>query len=126
MHLDPITGLWKEDDNDYQVPTNELPDIFDDEKTTEEKHRAITFNGTCILSIRLQNHGEYLKWKELTHTTRKWEFIMQYPAILRAEYEFHNAMDVEIMTKKIVQLLQMGFDVYSASWKLEEKKDEET
>lgn len=127
MHLDPITGLWKEDNNDYQVPVNEPLDIVDD-KVPEVINDPPTpiFDGTCILSIRFQNHGEYLKWKHLTNTNRQWEFIMQYPAIIRAEYKFHNALDVEIMTKKIVQLLQMGFDVYSTSWKLEEKKDEET
>ena len=127
MHLDPITGLWKEDDNDYQVPAKESEDIDDTEKSIPVDDPPVPiFNGTCILSVRFQNHGEYLKWKNFTHTTRQWDFIMQYPAIMRAEYAFHNAADVEIMTRKIVQLLQMGFDVYSTSWKLEEKTNEET
>ena len=121
MHLDPISGMWKDDNNDYQVPTSELPDISD---TDDDHHKEVQnqpiVKGKCTLAIRFRTHGEYLKWKTLTHVTRQWEFITEYPAIMRAEYDFSNVADVELMIRKIIDLLQMGFDVYSAAWKLEE------
>lgn len=79
--------------------------------------------GKCTLCIKFENHGEYLRW--LTYAGgRKWEFDHIYPAIMRADYEFHSELDVEVMAKKIVQLLQMGFNVYSASWQLRECKSQ--
>lgn len=81
------------------------------------------FYGRCILEIQLKNHGEYLRWQKY-NGGRKWEFDHTYPAIMRATYEFHTAMDVEIMAKKIVQLLEMGFEVYSARWKMAEEKSQ--
>jgi hypothetical protein len=77
--------------------------------------------GKCVLSIRFNNFGEYKKWQVYVGE-RKWDFLVSYPAIMRAEYEFHTAYDVEVMTKKIIQLLQMGFDVYSANWQLKDYK----
>ena len=77
--------------------------------------------GKCILSIRFRNHGEYLKWKRVFGMGRKWEFMIDhYPAIMQSEYIFHKAVDVEMMAKQIVALLQQGFDVYSAKWQLKE------
>lgn len=79
--------------------------------------------GKCILSIKFENHGEYLKWKTY-NSGRQWDFLVNYPAIMRAEYEFHTALDVEIIAKKIVSLLQQGFNVYSANWQLEDYKSQ--
>lgn len=122
MHLDPYTGLWKPDDNDYipEKATEELLDISEVPQTNSEKTSPPILNGRCTLSIRFENEEEYDRWKKLSGG-RQWEFLVSYPAIMRAEYPFHNALEAEIMAKKIVQLLQWGFDVYSANWTLEEK-----
>ena len=76
--------------------------------------------GKCVLSIRVENHGEYLKFKKYNGGVSQWDFIVSYPAILRAEYEFHTILDVEVMAKRIVQLLQLGFNVHSAHWQLKD------
>ena len=127
MHLDPVSGLWKSDDNDYKPPFRKKYEDDDesDEETSDVKTKPSVINGKCILSIRFENHGEYLRWKKYSGD-RKWDFLVNYPAILRAEYEFNNSLDVEMMTKKIIQLLQMGFDVYSANWQVKEKIANET
>ena len=80
--------------------------------------------GSCVLSITIRNHGEFLKWKEYCEPNRKWDFNVPYPAPLQAKYEFHTAQDVDMIAQKIVQLLQMGFCVYSARWQLKEYKSQ--
>lgn len=82
--------------------------------------------GSCTLSIQFKNHGEYLKWLKYTGNDigTRWDFVITYPAIFRAKYEFHTTLDVDIMAKKIIQLLQMGFDVHSANWQLKEYKSQ--
>lgn len=122
MHLDPVTFLWKGDDNDYQPLKAEdldekTPDIQSSLPPPPELH------GKCILSVKFETPDDYARWKYYAKG-RQWEFMVQYPAIMRAEYDFHNSLEVEMLAKKIVDLLQQGFDVYSANWKLE-KKDEQ-
>lgn len=132
MHLDPVTGLWKPDDNDY-TPRLVLHDSEDDpeEKPEDEqiveqkKKKEKKLIGRCVLSIRFQNHGEYLRWKQFAGIGRQWEFMVEYPAIMRSEEEFTNALEVEMLAKKIVQMLECGIDVYSAQWQLKKEKEEE-
>lgn len=78
------------------------------------------FYGKCTLSIKVNNHGEYLKWKKYNGDSSQWDFVVSYPAILRADLYFHTVSDVELMTKEIVKLLHMGFHVHSANWQLKE------
>lgn len=138
MHLDPITGLWKSDGNDYQPPSVKSNDNVavslescpEDEPyivpvdQIDWEGRAMPekpLNGRCVLSIRFLNEDDYKKWAE-RFPGRKWEFLVSYPAIMRAEYKFHNSLEVEAIAKKIVDILQMGFNVNSANWVLEEEK----
>lgn len=86
---------------------------------TEEK----ALYGKCVLQIRFENEDEYKKWKEFNQRY-KWGFDHTYPAIMRAEYEFHTVYDVELMTKEIVSLLEMGFDVRAVDWKVKEFKSQ--
>ncbi len=79
--------------------------------------------GKCVLSIRFENKYDYLKWQKY-NGTRQWDFIVDFPATMRAEYEFETIADIERMTKKIVLLLQLGFNVYSAGWQLAETKSQ--
>lgn len=76
--------------------------------------------GKCTLQIRFENGAEYIKWKKYNGGKNRWDFITSYPAIMRAEYDFHTCLDVDIMVRKIVQLLQMGFNVRAVDWKLKE------
>lgn len=79
--------------------------------------------GRCVLTIRFENGAEYAKWKKY-NPGRQWEFMVSFPALMRADYEFHTTLDVEMMAKKIVQLLEMGFNVYSADWQLKPCKSQ--
>lgn len=133
MHLDPITGLWKNDDNDYQPPkrTDELEedkDVYEDDKDgeilTDLNSSSPELHGKCVLSVRFNSVDDHARWNNYVQH-RQWDFAVTYPAFMQATYDFHNALEVEVMAKKIVQLLQQGFDVHSASWKLEKKKEEE-
>lgn len=74
--------------------------------------------GSCVIAIRFECRAEYLKWKKYCDPGRRWEFEVEFPAILRMDYPFESALDVNILSVKIVQLLQMGFNVYSAEWRL--------
>ena len=124
MKFDKARGIWKdletavlqtfeEDEPEDDVPEHEP--IIPDNKPK--------LKGRCVLSIKIEDELEFEKWKEY-NPGRKWEFIVSYPALMRAEYRFVNSMDVEILVKKVVQLLQMGFNVYSAQWLLEEESHE--
>ena len=113
---DALMGILPEEH--YTIP--EWADEEADEPAiSTEKKEPKKLYGSCILEIRFQNKYEYEKWLKY-HPDRKWEFMVTYPAVMRAVYDFQTAQEVEIMTKKIVQLLQMGFNVYSARWQLKE------
>ena len=110
----------------YDIPEwAEIEEEYNDEEESEEtekkkvKKEDPKLFGSCILEIHFNNKYEYEKWLKY-HPDRKWDFIVTYPAVMRAIYDFHTALEVEIMAKKIVQLLQMGFNVYSARWQLKE------
>jgi len=135
MHLDPLTGLWKNDDNDYN-PSRKNEELFKeiDDKIADmvresENETPIPanlgpeINCKCTLSIRFEDVNDHARWVKYCASEPRWDFATTYPAIMKAEYKLKNAFDVEMMAKKIVHLLQNGFDVYSASWKIEEKKD---
>ncbi len=84
-----------------------------------EKQEERKLLGKCTLSIRFENHGDYLRWKKYFGGGRQWEFLTAYPAIMRAGFTFHNSLEAEVLAKNIVRLLEAGFAVYSANWTLE-------
>lgn len=94
----------------------------DDDQAPEKEETKRIFDGTCTLSIRFDTPEEYLRWKYYAGG-REWDFMVSYPAVMRSEQEFHSALDVDMISKKIVSLLQMGFNVYSANWRLREKEE---
>ena len=83
-----------------------------------------TLYGSCILSIHIDNKPDYLRWKHYCDPTRKWDFNISFPAVLQATFEFHTVQDVNIIAQKIVQALQLGFNVYSARWQLKKYKSQ--
>ena len=124
MKFDKARGIWKD------LETAVLQTFEEDEPEDDiSGHEPIIpdnkpkLKGRCVLSIKIEDELEFEKWKEY-NPGRKWEFIVSYQALMRAEYRFVNSMDVEILVKKVVQLLQMGFNVYSAQWLLEEENHE--
>lgn len=73
-----------------------------------------------MIAIRFRHRAEYLKWKYYIDPSRKWDFEVEYPAIMRSEFVFHDSLEAEMLAKKIIQLLEMGFDVHTAQWRLKE------
>lgn len=116
-------------DKSQDTPSDE-PDIeitTDDPKIKarlDQLSQAKKVKGKCVMTIQFKNHGEYLMWKKYFGNGRQWEFLVGYPANMRAEFTFSNSLEVEMIAKKIVQLLEAGFDVYSSMWELD--KNEET
>ena len=80
--------------------------------------------GSCILQIRIENEEQHKQWAKYNGGKQRWDFLVDYPAIMRATYDFHTSLDVDILARKVVQLLQMGFQVHAVDWKLKEYKSQ--
>ena len=78
--------------------------------------------GKCVLQIRIKDEEQYKEWQKYNGGPTRWDFIVSYPAIMRATYIFETETDLNLITRKVVQLLQMGFDVRGTDWKLSECK----
>lgn len=121
MKFDSLRGIWTETTKNIpDIPTDELPDEEEWPESFPDPPAPPELHGRCTLSIRMDSEEDYQRWKKY-NPDRKWDFIVSFPAVMRAEYTFKNAMEVEMMAKKVVQLLQMEFDVHTANWKLDEK-----
>lgn len=125
---DALRGIWtastRLEDVEEEDIVEELPESEEDpDYIPGELAKPQEFKGKCVLSVRFENEEDYQNWLKY-NPDRKWDFLVSYPAVVRAEYIFTSSLDVEIMVKKIVQLLSMGFSVHSASWNLEEKEGE--
>ncbi len=94
------------------------------EESPYYKPKDDTLYGSCVLQIQIENGAEYLKWKKYNGGDARWDFMVTYPAVMRREYTFHTTADLDQMTYKIVQLLQMGFKVRAVNWQLEEYKSQ--
>lgn len=122
-------GYWIT--NDIIKPFSEIseedsePDaeIFSDDPEVVERlkkwNEPKPLHGRCVIMIRFERQEEYDRWKKYFGQSQKWEFVTSFPAIMRTECEFENSLQVEVIAKKIVQLLENGFDVHSANWNLE-------
>ena len=63
MKMDPKTKLWIMDDpKQDNVINDEEDDDIEEQQVNDEKNE--TLNCKCVLSIKFNNHGEYLKWKK--------------------------------------------------------------
>ena len=73
-------------------------------------------NGSCRIMVRFSNHAEYIKFcKQVLKTD--W-ICYEPPNQYILDMEFHTTDDLDGILRKIVWLLQLGFNVYSANWKL--------
>lgn len=131
MQFDKKTGLWKENlekalELDRELDEESIKTYLETHETILDKETKIPepgpkLNGKCVLTIRFEDREQYEEWKRYNPVGRQWEFLVSFPACMQAEYIFRNALDVEVMTKKIIQLLQMGFDVHATRWTLDEQ-----
>lgn len=110
---------------DISGDPNETPDTAEDVPEPSSPETKPKILGSCVLSIRFENHGDYLRWKKYFGIGRQWEFVVAYPAIMRTEYRFTDSLEAEMLAKKVVQLLEAGFNVYSAQWNLDINEEKE-
>lgn len=82
------------------------------------------FSGQATIKVRFRNNPEYVKFRTQVLKT-DWMPGDAYPNWEDLIMEFHSVEDLERITKRIVQLLQMGFEVYSCRYKLEQQLAEE-
>lgn len=74
--------------------------------------------GSAIITVRFENRVQWQKWRKYI-MREPWEFDGgNHPYTAALELHFSTAEDVEHIVQKVVQLMQMGFDVYSCQWKL--------
>ncbi len=84
---------------------------------------CVKFDGECKLSVRIANRAEYLRWcKYVDPHSDRWDFEVEFPAIMRRTYKFSSALDISVIANQIISLLQMGFDVHASNFKLEQKE----
>ena len=102
---------------DYNVTASTLNDYdYDDYgEFTNDVWNPI-YNGKCSIMVRFRDAGEFIKFKEYVLKTN-W-LPDRIPEQMTLEYEFHNVDQLEMLTTKIAHLLELGFNVYSANWKL--------
>lgn len=102
----------------YVIPEEDIQEI-----THEHESKTLELSGSCRVSIKFNNRAEYLKWcKYISPYSNRWDFEVQFPAIMRKTYTFRTSLDVELMTKQLVSLLQMGFNISMANFELDQKE----
>lgn len=82
------------------------------------------FDGQAVIKVRFRNNPEYVKFRKQVLKT-DWVPGDVYPPWEDLVVDFHCIDDLDRITRRIVQLLQMGFEVYSTRYKLEQQLAEE-
>ena len=77
---------------------------------------AFRARGTCTIMVRFETGAEYLKFCKYVLKSAWVPDVHPYMESMEMEYE--NSDDLDRIVRQIVQLQQLGFDVYSAKWKL--------
>ena len=81
---------------------------------------AVPMVGNSTITIRFENRVQWQKYRKYILKT-DWDFDGgSHPYVATLEDRFSSVEDLERITKSIVQLLQLGFDVYSCRWELED------
>lgn len=82
------------------------------------------FNGEVTIKVRFRSNPEYVKFHTYILKT-EWRPGDVYPQWYELKSEFHSVEDLDAVTRKVVMLLQMGFEVYCTRYKLEQQLAEE-
>lgn len=76
--------------------------------------------GHTTITIRFENRVQWQKYRKYILKT-DWDFDAEsHPYVARLEERYCCVDDIDRIVKKIVQLLQLGFEVYSCKWELED------
>ena len=77
--------------------------------------------GAAIITIRFENRIQWQKYRKYILKT-KWDFDGgSAPYVAQLPIQFACIDDIGHVIKTVVQLLQLGFDVYSCQWNLKRK-----
>lgn len=88
------------------------------EEETNKSDFCEHFYGKATITIRFENRIQWQKYRKYILKT-DWEFDGgDRPYVAQLEQRFSSTDDVNEIVRKIVQLLQLGFDVYSCKWQL--------
>lgn len=78
--------------------------------------------GTAVITIRFENRLQWQKYRKYILKTN-WDFDGgSAPSVAQLPIQFACIDDVERVLKTVIELLQLGFDVYSCQWNLERKE----
>lgn len=84
---------------------------------------AKQFDGIATIRVNFRNRPEYEKFRKYVLRTG-WSYALDYPLFEEMTFKFAYTSDVEKISKTIVSLLQMGFDVYCCRFELKQYKSE--
>lgn len=82
------------------------------------------FSGQVTIKVRFRSNPEYVKFRKYVLKT-EWNPGDVYPQWEEIVKDFNCIEDLDRVTRIVVMLLQMGFEVYSTRYKLEKQLAEE-
>ena len=77
------------------------------------------FDGRATIRVRFRSRVDYEKFRKYILKTA-WAYDLDYPMWEELTLDFHCTDDVNEITKHIIGLLQMGFEVYCCKFQLEQ------
>lgn len=82
---------------------------------------AMKFGGTARINIHFLNRLMWQKYRKYILKT-EWDFDTgMHPSSANLDMQFHSMDDVVDICKRIVFLLQLGFEVHSCRWTLDQE-----
>ena len=83
------------------------------------------YYGSATITVHFDNRLQWQKWRKYVLKT-DWEFDGgNGPYTATLVEKFNCSDDIDHIVRRIVQLIEMGFDVYSCNWKLDHGDVEE-
>lgn len=83
-----------------------------------------TFEGSATIRIIFKCRAEYLKFRKYILKSPWKPCELDCPPYEELVIPFHCTDDIDTINRKIINLLQMGFDVYCCQYRLENITDE--
>ena len=79
----------------------------------------LEFTGRMTIRVHFNNRLEYEKFRKYILKT-EWSYCLDYPPFEEIVVTFSNTEDFTNINKKLIYLLQLGFDVYCCRYQLEQ------
>lgn len=85
---------------------------------------AESFDGRMTIRVKFKSRPEYEKFRKYIIKTG-WSYDLDYPMWEELVVDFHCIDDLNQANRQIINLLQMGFEVYCCRYQLEQHLAEE-